>query len=93
MDDFLPERLRPSSLSDADWRNGVWIGSADRAGFRVTDARNLSRLAPGLRLHFARSGPRTVRAVERDTVWVDGPPLDPEGDGYPHRIEVRRSSP
>jgi hypothetical protein len=88
IDNAKPARLRPSSLCDANWTNGVWTQHASAAAFFVSDASLLRRIAPGDRLRFARSGERTIQRIDGDQVWLEGPSLDPHGDGYPHAVEV-----
>lgn len=88
IDDFLPERIRAESRHDAEWRRGIWIGASSRAGFVLAEGRLLDRLPPGARMRFAASGIRRVVEVVGQRVWLEGPPLDPERDGFPHAIEI-----
>jgi hypothetical protein len=60
----------------------------DVAGFRQGDdgVDPPARVQVGDRLVFDRSGARTVVDVKERDVYVDGAPLDPDGDGAPHRV-------
>ena len=80
------------NLTDANWRNGVWIASP--AGmFLVEDAdESAEKIAPGDALGFAKSGTRKVVRVGRGSattvaIEVEGGSLDPEGDGHPKPIK------
>jgi hypothetical protein len=88
VDQCKPRRLRPSSLCDGNWTNGIWTHTAERAGFFINDLSLLRRIAPGDRLRFAKSGERKVESIAGDQVWVAGDALDPAGDGYPHAVVV-----
>jgi hypothetical protein len=86
IDGFISKRLWPAYWNDPYvWSNGV---ARSGAGFLAADASDLRDVRPGTRLRFARSGVRQVRQVSNDAVWVDGTPLDAEGDGFPHAIDV-----
>jgi hypothetical protein len=75
------------------WSNGVWINLwlRNQAGFFVlaTPARS-ETLAHAKALLFNQSGRRKILSVERNGPWinvyVDGHPLSPSGDGFPHSI-------
>jgi hypothetical protein len=88
LDEFRPARLRASSICDAHFQNGISRASPAGTGFVVSDPEYLVQLGPGDHLRFAHSGWRTVTAIAGSQVTVDGPPLDPSGDGFPHAIEV-----
>lgn len=87
IDEFPLRRFRAVWWNDVHWKNGISI-SPTRTGFFVSDLSDLRGLRPGTKLLFAGSGVRTVEAVEPANVWVSGPRLDPETDGYPHLIQV-----
>jgi hypothetical protein len=85
--------LRTFSLTDANWTNGVWVNfhARNQAGFFVLETPvRTETLARAKTLVFNKSGRRTIQSVERVgpylNVFVDGPPLSPSGDGFPHRI-------
>jgi hypothetical protein len=88
IDNAKPARLRPSSLCDGNWTNGVWTQHAGAAAFFVSDASLLRRLAPGDRVRLAHSGERRIERIDGDQVWLEGPLLDPLRDGYPRAVEV-----
>lgn len=80
-------QLVAAEHTDGNWRHGVFTHPG-ASGFFVRDDFDLGAIAPGTRLRFARAGVRTIERVASPQVWVDGPALDPEADGYPHWIEI-----
>jgi hypothetical protein len=54
----------------------------------VADPTDLRDLRIGDRLIFAGSGKRQVRAIEANRVHLNGPPLNPASDGFPHSIGI-----
>lgn len=78
--------IAPARVVDENWNRGIYVRGS--AGFFVQDAARIAALEPGSRLRFRRSGERRVRVIAGDQVWVEGPALDPEGDGAPNVIEV-----
>jgi hypothetical protein len=94
------ERFRLARLHSACWNDDKWSSGVAAptigSGFRVTDGVDLEEgIKPGTVLKFAGSGTRTVKAVKIQDreVWVDGPPLDPSADGFPHAIEIHDPAP
>jgi hypothetical protein len=87
IDGFALTRLRASSHCDQNWTNGIWIREA-HAAFFVSDAGDVRSLQPGSRLRFRAAGERIVERILNDQVWLQGPPLSPAEDGYPHAIQV-----
>lgn len=86
-DDIPLPRLFAADWSEGGWHNGIRVeGSA--AAFRVTDPADLRGLAPGSRLDFPHSGRRSITRMDDRTIWVDGSPLDPQRDGFPHPIGI-----
>jgi hypothetical protein len=86
-------RLRTHPLTDSNWSNGVWINLwlRNQAGFFLLATPESSQLlAHAKALLFNQSGRRKILLIEPNGPWlnvfVDGPPLSPSGDGYPHRI-------
>jgi hypothetical protein len=86
-------RLRTHPFTDSNWTNGVWINLwlRNQAGFFVLATPERSQLlAHAKALLFDQSGRRKILAIEPNGPWinvfVDGPPLSPSGDGFPHRI-------
>lgn len=83
------------NVSDANWRNGIWIAS--KAGmFHVPDTDEVGqKIARGDTLTFAKSGIRRVVGFGRSSssptiaIEVAGGSLDPEGDGYPNPIKYQ----
>ena len=93
----IGDELVPVQLSDTNWKKGIWINTAIRqdAGFFVyNSARNKQRLAEAATLVFDKSGPRKILSQDETApyinIWVEGPPLDPEWDGYPHAIAIQK---
>ena len=86
VDGFALHRLRAAARNDRKWRQGIAIGNGP--AFWVSDASDLRGLRVGQHIRFAHSGLRTVRSVAGSQVDLDGPALDPVGDGYPHAITV-----
>ena len=91
------EELKPFKFTDANWKNGIWInlGFRKAAGFFVRNSsRNRQRLADAATLIFGKSGARGIISREANgpylNIFVDGPPLDPDGDGYPNVIGMRK---
>lgn len=85
LDAFALERLVPAGFTGSGLAAGILTGTA---GFLVADATDLWGLAPGDRVRFERSGERLVKRIADRRVFVEGPPLDPAGDGYPHAVQV-----
>ena len=82
--------LTPENLTDASWKNGILIQQNGLNGFFVTG--DSVKMAPvkGDRLTFAQSGERIVTDVVVNdkyiNIYVDKP-LDPIGDGFPHKVK------
>jgi hypothetical protein len=87
IDTFPLTSLIPASATDGDWGNGIWRRDV-RAGFLVTDQTDLVGLAPGRWLRFASGERRRIQSIIGGPVWLEGRPLDPARDGYPHRIVI-----
>jgi hypothetical protein len=79
--------FRPCDLNDPNWSHGVFA-LPGRAGVTDCDGSSTGWIENGDTLEFPKSGKRTVATVNRDQVWVDGPPLDPESDGFPHSTVI-----
>lgn len=78
--------LTLSNFSDRNWKQGVL-----RQGTQILLGKALDGAAikPRDNLVFAHSGARTVvKRVDR-RVWLSGPPLQPELDGYPNVVRVK----
>jgi hypothetical protein len=73
--------------TDETMRNGI---HAHVAAFRQGDdgVNAPARIQVGDRLAFAKSGVRTVVDVKDRDVYLDGAPLDPDGDGAPNRVRL-----
>lgn len=87
-DSSRPE-LTPADVSDVTWKNGILIKKDELNGFFVMG--DAAKVAPaiGSRLAFATSGVRIVREVVINAPYVNiyvDKPLDPIGDGYPHKV-------
>ncbi len=92
-----PTALRPplaaADFSDGNWRRGVWARvDAPAAGFFINDRESAGTIGPGTRLRLGSGTVRTVRAVENNRLWLDGPPLDPDRDGYPAPVRILEQS-
>jgi hypothetical protein len=87
IDNFRLVRLRATCFSDSNWTRGIWIHDP-RACFLVTDNNDLRDIGPGTKLRLLGGGQRVVEQVIDKQVWLSGGPLDPDKDGYPHRIDV-----
>ena len=70
--------------SNAIFKNGI---ANDPPGFVLALDDVADRPQPGDHIVFAHSGERTVTEVRTRRVFVDGPPLDPELDGAPHKVQ------
>lgn len=86
------DEFRSSSLTDANWTNGIWKKTPE-AGFFVADPGELAGLTPGMRLTFTGSGTRKITRIVGEQVWLSGVPLRPAEDGYPNPIRVNRTAP
>ncbi len=85
----MPE-LPLSNLTDANWRNGVWIQTA-AAMFLTPEGKGSEKLVPGAWLTFAKSGPRRVVRTGGQgllAIEVEGSSLDPVGDGFPNEVKI-----
>lgn len=86
IDAFALRRLHASSKTDAAWRHGIATGGP--TAFYVSDASDLRGLRVGQRIQLPHAGWRTVLAIADHQVSLDGAPLDPQSDGYPHPLMV-----
>jgi hypothetical protein len=81
--------IQPVNNSDVNWKNGVWIQKDGRSGFFINQTPDVGSFSVGEKLKFAKSGERNITEVvvvpPFINVYVDKP-LDPEGDGYPNKI-------
>lgn len=77
--------LEPARYSDKIWKNGV---NRSDAGFFVDNEDDLIGLRPGMMLEFSKSGKRAVRSISGNQVWVEGPKLNPKGDGFPYVVRA-----
>jgi hypothetical protein len=82
-----PNTASPCNLTDANWKNGVSI-IPGRAGITDCDGSTTASLQQGDFLSLPRSGKRRIDAVNRDQVWLEGPPLDPATDGFPRVVRI-----
>jgi hypothetical protein len=90
VDDFPLSRLRASAVDSSPWRHGVRSVSDELSIVCVSDPSDLKHLRPGQRLRFAHSGEREVTKIDFNHIYLAGPPLDPDRDGYPAAIQVER---
>lgn len=77
----------PEGYTDSTWKNGV---SRSRAEFFVVDSgTNDAAFKAAREVKFADGEVRRIQRLEPSgpylNVYVDGPPLDPDKVGYPHR--------
>jgi hypothetical protein len=94
--DPAPERfiLTPPDVDQGPWQNGIAVpgeggygaGYDEGAGFLVADAERLPDIGRRFSAIFAHGGKRRILRLDGPAVWVDGPPLDLEADGYPHPV-------
>ena len=82
--------LQAENFSDATWLNGIHRGGI---GFFTYDRCKIIHLKIGDTLTFNTSGQRKVVKIVNGMVWLDGSSLDPVGDGYPNKIQVKNSTP
>jgi hypothetical protein len=87
------------NFSDSNWINGISVMSESTisayislnptplAAFFFRDP-NIPLPKVGDLIKFKKSGIRYVLCVSSDQIFVDGPPLDPISDGYPHEIII-----
>ncbi len=81
-------QLTPENLTDANWKNGIWIKDG-RNGFFITADAGKVKVPVGSKLLFAKSGERIVTEVLVSppyiNIYVDKQ-LDTEGDGFPNKV-------
>ncbi|WP_018604632.1 hypothetical protein [Uliginosibacterium gangwonense] len=85
-------QLTPDKLTDANWKNGIWILKDGRNGFFITSESAKPTVSVGTVLKFAKSGERVVKDVivapPYINIYVDKP-LDPDGDGFPNKVVIK----
>lgn len=88
IDDFPLRRLRAASVDSIPWRHGIQNLDDHRSIICVSDPSDLKHLRIGMRLRFAESGAREITRLDVNHVYLSGPPLDPDRDGYPAAIQI-----
>lgn len=88
VDDFPLTRLRAACVDSQPWQHGIQTTANGFSIVCVSDPSDLKHLRVGQRLRFARSGIRDVTKIDFNHIYLSGPPLDPDQDGYPAIIEV-----
>ena len=89
---FFESTLAPEQLSDANWKNGVWVQKDGRNGFFITADAGKVNVKVGTKLIFAKSGELIVTEVAVTPPYINiyvNKPLDPEGDGFPNKVIVK----
>lgn len=77
--------LQPANYSDENWDHGV---HRVLPGFFVKNRELLKPLQPGDKLTGADQRSRVIQRITGDQIWLNGPPLDPLKDGYPHVFHI-----
>lgn len=83
--------LIAENLTDVNWKKGVWILKDGRNGFFITGVLNKVNLTVGSKLKFSRSGERIITDVQEYPPFIQvfvNKPLDPDSDGFPHKIAI-----
>ncbi len=81
------QTIRPLPVSEVYWKNGILINNPS-AAFIVRSTDDVSGITAGTRVRLAESGWRKVVRVQDNVLWLDGPPLSPDGDGFPHPVKI-----
>lgn len=84
IDDFPEESLWATSWTDGGTVKSGIMGNS----IILQQPRDSRHLRSGDELEFSGSGRRRIVAVDKNRIDVDGPPLDPARDGFPHPVRV-----
>ena len=84
IDDFPEELLWATSWSDGGAVKSGILGNS----LILERPRDSRHLRPGDELEFPGSGRRRIVAIDKNRIDVDGAPLDPAQDGFPHAVRI-----
>jgi hypothetical protein len=82
----------PARLTDGTWTSGVLENGSDAAFVIPASPKNSMALDQATEVRFSDGETRKITAVQQISyniyVNLDGPPLDPETDGFPNMFEL-----
>ena len=87
----LIRKMIPDNFNNQNWKNGIFFNSQARQEnwVMINKYQILTELYPQMNIEFAGSGNRQILKIKDHQILVNGSPLNPETDGYPHTIRVK----